>query len=148
MNLNVLPASRTQLMSGCLTLPRNQLQDIKAGLFNSVVSVVVKEVTAPQLSWLSGAYVCGMTDRRLCHRFICTIMKWGQESAAVFALPSNCACVLMDSGLHYFVTLHLAEASITKIHSGEAGEHKNVTTSSSPIFITRQLHNTNMWEWI
>lgn len=49
----------------------------------------------------SGACVCGMADRRLCRGFICTIMKWGQESATVFARPSNCACVLMDSGLHY-----------------------------------------------
>lgn len=49
----------------------------------------------------SGACVCGMADRRLRHGFICTIMKWGQESATVLALLPNCACVLMDSGLHY-----------------------------------------------
>lgn len=56
-------------MSACLNLLLNQLQDIKTGLFNSVsecalaLDPLIKDVTAPQLSRLSGA--CVLPDGRL-----------------------------------------------------------------------------------
>lgn len=78
-------------MSSSLNLLCNQLQDIKSCLFNAGATGNV---------YLALMF-CSTTEWRWCHCVICTIMKRGQEPVTVFALLSNWACVLIESGLHY-----------------------------------------------
>lgn len=89
----------------------------------------MEELAHVRPSAAAAATVCRATPERLNRPFICTIMKWGQESVAVFALPSNWACVFNGVRLHYLADPepHIG-TNYKDTHTGEAGERESHDT--------------------